>query len=278
LARQIVVFGTGGTIAGMAADAADHVGYRAGALEIGRLLASVPLLSQLPFTCEQVAQVDSKDMAFAIWRELALRCHAALAREDVQGIVITHGTDTLEETAWFLQRVLAPRKPVVLASAMRPASAASPDGPQNLVDAVAVARHDGACGVLSVSAGQVHGAPDIRKVHPYRLDAFGSGDAGPTALVESGRVRELRPWPSTGGDAGLLERVRSAMSGPGSRPSPAARGRTAVRWTRCVPQGCRDSSWQRRATARCTRTSKPPCCARRRTACACCGAPAAWKA
>jgi L-asparaginase len=207
LARQIVVFATGGTIAGAAADASDHVGYKAGELAIAQLLAGIPGLEGQRFRSEQVAQVDSKDMAFGVWRELAWHCSGALAHEDVQGVVVTHGTDTLEETAWFLQRVLAPRKPVVLASAMRPATAASADGPQNLLDAFSVARHPGAAGVVSVSAGEVHGAADVRKVHPYRIDAFSSGEAGPVALVQAGAVRELRPWPQGQADAALLARV-----------------------------------------------------------------------
>ena len=118
-----------------------------------------------------------------------------LARPEVAAIIVTHGTDTLEETAYFLQRVLAPAKPVVLTAAMRPATSRLADGPQNLADAVAVATAPGARGVVVVVAGTVHSALDVRKVHPYRLDAFGSGDAGPIARVEEGRLRSFRPWP-----------------------------------------------------------------------------------
>jgi L-asparaginase len=130
-----------------------------------------------------------------VWRELALRCVRHLAREDVAGIVVTHGTDTLEETAWFLQRVLAPSKPIVLTAAMRPATALQPDGPQNLLDAVSVARTEGAHGVVAVLGGRVHGARDVRKVHPYRIDAFSSGDEGPIGCVEEGELRRFRAWP-----------------------------------------------------------------------------------
>ena len=110
-------------------------------------------------------------------------------------IVISHGTDTLEETAWLLQRVLAPTKPVVLVAAMRPATALQADGPQNLLDAVAVAQTPGAHGVLAVLAGRVHAAGAVRKQHTYRLDAFDSGDAGPLGLVEEGVLRRSQPWP-----------------------------------------------------------------------------------
>jgi len=113
--------------------------------------------------------------------------------------VITHGADRLEETARFLQRVLGPAKPIVLTAAMRPATALQSDGPQNLLDAVCVARSAVASGVVAVLGGQVHGARDVRKVHPYRLDAFSSGDAGPIGHVEEGELRVFRAWPH--GDA-----------------------------------------------------------------------------
>jgi L-asparaginase len=193
--KRIVVLGTGGTIAGRAASAQDNLGYRAGEVGVADLLAGVPAPAGVVLEAEQVAQVDSKDMAFAIWQRLAQRCAHWLAQPDVAGIVVTHGTDTMEETAFFLQAVLAPAKPIVLTGAMRPATSAAPDGPQNIADAVAVAATQGAQGVTIVFAGTVHGPSDAQKVHPYRLDAFSSGDAGPIAQVEEGRVRLLRAWP-----------------------------------------------------------------------------------
>lgn len=193
--KKIVVLGTGGTIAGQAASAQDNVNYRAAQVGIAQLLQGVPALAGLAIESEQVAQIDSKDMDFAVWAALAGRCAHWLARDDVAGIVVTHGTDTMEETAFFLQAVLAPAKPVVLTGAMRPASSAAADGPQNLVDAVTVASAAGARGVAVVFAGTIHGAQDVAKAHPYRLDAFTSGDAGPLGYVEEGRLRLLRPWP-----------------------------------------------------------------------------------
>ena len=195
---RVVVLGTGGTIAGTAATAGDNIGYTAAQLGVEQLLAAIPALGQMGcVVTEQVAQIDSKDMDAAVWQALARRVAHWLAQEDVGGIVITHGTDTLEETAYFLQAVLAPAKPVVLTCAMRPASALSPDGPQNVLDAVAVAMTPGARGVLAVCAGVVHSAFDVQKVHTYRVDAFGSGDAGPVGYVEEGELRRLRPWPGT---------------------------------------------------------------------------------
>ena len=197
--RTLVVLGTGGTIAGSAASPSDNVGYRAATVPVASLIGGLGAPAGIVIESEQVAQLDSKDMDFATWRRLALRVAAHLARDDVAAVVVTHGTDTLEETAYFLQRVLAPAKPVVLTAAMRPATSRLADGPQNLADAVAVATSPGARGVVAVLAGTVHSSWAVRKVHPYRLDAFGSGDAGPIARVEEGRVRLFRDWPSAAG-------------------------------------------------------------------------------
>ncbi len=193
-ASLVVVLGTGGTIAGTAASSSDDRGYTAAQLSIAQLLATVPDGVGVPVEAEQVAQVDSKDMSHAIWQALALRVAHHLARTEVAGIVISHGTDTLEETAYFLQRVLAPVKPVVLTGAMRPATSAQADGPRNLRDAMLVARHAssvGLTGVLAVLNGVVHGAQQVRKAHPTRLDAFDSGEAGPLAAVDNGVLRYL---------------------------------------------------------------------------------------
>jgi L-asparaginase len=218
-ARTLVVLGTGGTMAGRADDARDNVGYRAGQVGVAELVAALALpdafTDRHAVECEQVAQIDSKDMTHAVWQLLARRVAHHLARAKVAGIVVTHGTDTLEETAWFLERVLAPGKPVVLTAAMRPATALAPDGPQNLRDAITVAASPQAqtadWPVSAVVAGSVHAAADIRKSHTYRLDAFESGDAGLLAVVEEGRVRRFRGaarWPALG-----LARVDNEVSG-----------------------------------------------------------------
>jgi L-asparaginase len=209
----VVVLGTGGTIAGTAGSGGDNVGYTAAQLGAAQLVAALPVLAGAQIEVEQIAQIDSKDMGFAVWRALAVAVERHLARPEVAGIVVTHGTDTLEETAYFLQRVLAPAKPVVLVAAMRPATSLQADGPQNLLDAMAVAREPGARGVVVVLAGTVHGALDVRKLHAYRLDAFGSGDAGALAQVEEGRLRRHREWP--GGEAiGLARLPRDVAQWP----------------------------------------------------------------
>ncbi len=202
----VVILGTGGTIAGASAVVGDNVGYTAAQRGVAELLAAVPALAGTAIETAQVAQLDSKDMDAATWQQLARQVAAQLARQQVQGVVITHGTDTLEETAWLLQQVLAPAKPVVLVAAMRPATALAADGPQNLLDAVAVARTPGAQGVVAVLAGQVHAAGAVRKQHPYRVDAFSSGDAGPVGVVEEGVLRRFRDWPiGTALGLGVLE-------------------------------------------------------------------------
>jgi L-asparaginase len=207
-ARTVAVLATGGTIAGTAERATDNIGYSAAQLGVRALIEAVPALAEVPLVTEQVAQLDSKDMAFAVWAALAARVAHHLAQPEVAGVVITHGTDTLEETAYLLQRLLAPTKPVVMCAAMRPATALLRDGPQNLLDAVTLARQSGARGVMAVLSGTVHSAFDVRKVHSYRVDAFGSGDAGVLARIEEGEVRRLRDWPA--GDPLGLGRITSA--------------------------------------------------------------------
>lgn len=196
-AGKIVVLGTGGTIAGKAGTAGDNIGYVAGQVGVQDLLDAVPGLAQAaqgPLVVEQIAQIDSKNMEFAVWVALARRCREHLDDDSVRAIVVTHGTDTLEETAWFLHSVLDARKPVVLTCAMRPATAIAPDGPQNLLDALAVANAQGAHGVLAVCAGAMHGARQVQKMHPYRVDAFSSGEGGPLGWIEEGRVRLAQNW------------------------------------------------------------------------------------
>jgi L-asparaginase len=213
-ARKVVVLATGGTIAGTAKMPGDNIGYVAARLGADELVAAVPALAGTALETEQVAQVDSKDMDFAVWRRLAERAAHHLARDDVAGIVVTHGTDTLEETGYFLQRVLAPRKPVVLTAAMRPATALLRDGPQNLLDAVAVAREPGARGTVVVVGGVVWDARELRKSHTYRLEAFDAGDAGWLARVEEGRLRRQRDWPD-----GVALGLAGLPADPGAWPA-----------------------------------------------------------
>lgn len=193
---KLVILGTGGTIAGRADSQSQGVGYKAGQITVQSLLEAVPDLEQQalgPVQTQQIAQVDSKDMDWPVWRALLRACTQALEDADTRAVVITHGTDTLEETAWLLHSLLPATKPIVLTCAMRPATALLADGPQNLRDAVTVAASGGRSGVWVVAGGEVHAAAQVQKVHPYRLQAMRSVEGGPQALVEEGRVRWLVP-------------------------------------------------------------------------------------
>lgn len=210
----VVILGTGGTIAGRAAQAADNVGYKAGEISVQDLIGAVPPLAQRRLEAEQVAQLDSKNMDHATWQHLARRLAHHLGRPEVRGVVITHGTDTLEETAYFLQRVLAPTKPVVMTAAMRPATALLVDGPQNLLDAVCVAEDVQASGVLVCVGGQVFGADQVQKSHSYRVDAFRARDGAVLAVVEEGHARWLSRAATARAALGLSAIERNAAQWP----------------------------------------------------------------
>ena len=195
--QQVLILGTGGTIAGLIS-AADPGHYQAAQVAVQDLVSAVPALANITLESEQVAQIDSKDMDFAVWQLLAQRVAWHLARDEVSGVVITHGTDTLEETAFFLRSVLAANKPVVLTAAMRPANSPEADGPQHLREAIEVAAAGGWGGVAVVLQGEVHDALWVRKAHPRALRAFDSGKHGPLATLEAGSWAWRRPIaPST---------------------------------------------------------------------------------
>jgi L-asparaginase len=197
--QKIVVLGTGGTIAGESSSASEGLSYKAAQRGIDVLLQSVaeigqglpPSLQACQFESEQVAQLDSKDMDFATWHHLAQRCQHWLSQDDVKAVVITHGTDTLEETAYFLSRVMGLSKPIVLTCAMRPANFKDADGPQNLRDALTLAAVAKGEGVWLVAAGEIHHSQHVQKVHPTRINAFDSGEAGVAGTVKQDHVEWL---------------------------------------------------------------------------------------
>ena len=185
---KICILTTGGTIAGAAARSDALTGYRAGALGADELLAAVPEIADVcAIESEEVAAIDSKDMTEAVWLRLAARIEAALAA-GAAGVVVTHGTDTLEETAYFLHLIVKSEKPVVLTGAMHPATALSADGPLNLLDAVRLAASPEAHGqgALVVLNGEIHSARDIQKVHTTAVQAFASPDVGTLGRMEDG--------------------------------------------------------------------------------------------
>ena len=171
--KKIVVLATGGTIAGLASDAAKPQNYTAGQVGVADLLQGFAH-DGIELLTEQVAQIDSKDMSFAVWQSLLARVVHWLEQDEVQGVVITHGTDTLEETAYFLQTVLQPTKPVAMTCAMLPGNAPDSDGPGNLKDALAWVQQPTASGVSVVCASQVHEGQAVQKSHSHQRNPFTS--------------------------------------------------------------------------------------------------------
>jgi L-asparaginase len=190
----IVVLATGGTIAGAAASDV-QAGYTSGHVGVHQLLAAVPQARKLAvLRGEQIANIGSQDMNDAVWLKLARRVNELTAMPDVNGVVITHGTDTIEETAYFLNLVVKSRKPVVLTAAMRPATALSADGPLNFFNAVAVAANPNAAGhgVLVVVNDWIHGASSLTKTSTTAVQAFLSPLSGLIGTVTYGETDFFR--------------------------------------------------------------------------------------
>lgn len=165
--------------------------YRAGVVGIDVLVQAVPVLSDVArIQAEQISNIDSKDMTAEIWIALAKRANDLLQSGQIDGIVITHGTDTLEETAYLLHLVIKTSKPVVLTGSMRPSTSLSADGPLNLLNAVTVAASPKAHGqgVLAVFGGQIHSARDVAKSRSDSVDAFSSPNVGALGRVQDGHV------------------------------------------------------------------------------------------
>jgi L-asparaginase len=171
---SVKIIATGGTIAGEAASSAQP-GYTSGQVGVETLIKAVPALSKLArVSGEQISNVGSQDMSDEIWLKLATRINELAASPEVDGIAITHGTDTMEETAYFLHLVVKTKKPVVLTGSMRPSTALSADGPLNIYNAVSVAadRQAAGRGVLVSINDQIHSAHDVTKTHTTATDTF----------------------------------------------------------------------------------------------------------
>jgi len=177
---KIVIVATGGTIAG-SAESATAAGYSSGAVGVDVLINAVPQLKDLAdVSGEQVASIGSQDMNDEVWLKLAKRVNEILARPEVTGVAITHGTDTIEETSYFLDLTVKSDKPVVMTGSMRPSTAMSADGPLNIYNAVAIAADPKAYGrgVLVTLDDDIHSAHDIIKTHSTDIGTMSSGEAG----------------------------------------------------------------------------------------------------
>ena len=192
---KVYILATGGTIAGSGSSATKS-NYSAGQVAIGTLLDAVPAINDVAYVeGEQVVNIGSQDMSNDVWLVLAKRVNELLAQTDVNGIVITHGTDTMEETAFFLSLVTNSNKPVVLVGAMRPSTAISADGPVNLYNAVVTAASPASMGrgVLVCMNGKVYGAADVTKTNTTSVETFQSPNSGPLGYIHNGEVRFFRP-------------------------------------------------------------------------------------
>ena len=191
---KVVVLATGGTIAG-AAESDTTAGYTSGKVGVEQLLAAVPQAAKLAqLSGEQVASIGSQDMDDEVWLKLAKRVNELAAMDDVKGIVITHGTDTIEETAYFLSLVVKTQKPVVMTGSMRPSTALSADGPLNFYNAVAVAADPFAAdrGVLVVMNDWIHSAGAITKTNTTAVQTFASPLRGLIGTVSYGTTEYYR--------------------------------------------------------------------------------------
>jgi L-asparaginase len=198
---NIVILATGGTIAGAAATGT-QASYTSGAVTIDAMLAAVPGIRDLAtIKGEQISNVGSQDMTLEIMLKLAKRINVLLAQSDVNGIVVTHGTDTMEETAYFLNLVVKSDKPVVLVGSMRPSTAVSADGPLNLFEGVAVAADPKAAGrgVLVVMNDWIHAAHSLTKTSTTAVQTFMSPIRGVVGICSYGKndFFNTPPWKHT---------------------------------------------------------------------------------
>jgi len=186
---KVMILATGGTIAGAQASTTE-AGYKSGTFSVDDLIKAVPPLKDLAdISGEQVANIGSQTMNHEVWLALAKRTNEVL-KGDADGVVITHGTDTMEETAYFLGLVVKSDKPVVLVGSMRPATAISADGPANLYNAVALAANPDARGrgPLVVLNDEIHYAHEAQKTNSTQLDTFKSPNRGRAGVMNTGKA------------------------------------------------------------------------------------------
>ena len=200
---NVHVLATGGTIAGAQTSTISYE-YKPGTYDVQALLKTVPNLEKLALvTGEQIANIGSYDMTGALWLQLGRRVNEVLISPDTDAVLITHGTDTLEETAYFLTLVTKSDKPVVVVGSMRPATALSPDGPANIYNGVAVATSADARGkgTLVVLNDTIHYARNVTKTDTTGVHTFASLNRGPAGLVHTAAVDWFEPMDRKVGSA-----------------------------------------------------------------------------
>ena len=188
--KKIVVLATGGTIAGVG-DEGKTAGYKPGTLTADELIKAVTELGrEAELETIQVCNVNSDDITDKIWIRLTNVINEMAEDPEVGGFVITHGTDTLEETAYFLNLTVKTYKPVVLTGSMRPASSLSADGPMNLYEAVCLAASEEAVGkgVMVVFSDRIYSARAVTKISTYHIAAISSGEMGTLGVIRDGKV------------------------------------------------------------------------------------------
>ena len=187
---RVIILATGGTIAGAGASA-DRAGYTAGKIPIEDLIGAIPTVKKIAtITGEQISSVGSQDMTIDIWKKLAVRINEIIAKKEAEGIVITHGTDTQEETSYFLDLVIPSAMPVVLTGSMRASTAISADGPKNLYDAITVAidpKSKGRGVLVSFNEG-IYDGREVMKMSTTFTNAFGSPNTGAIGHAYDGKV------------------------------------------------------------------------------------------
>lgn len=188
--KKIIVVATGGTIAGIG-EKGKTVAYHAGEIDIDDILVTIPNVKKLAYIeIVQFMNVDSNEMNQDTWIELSNTINKIVKRDDVDGVVVTHGTDTIEETSYFLNLTINSDKPIVLTGAMRPATATSADGPYNLYQAIALAANDEAKGhgAMVLFSNTIYSGRDIQKVNNYKIDAFDQKSFGCLGYMQDERA------------------------------------------------------------------------------------------
>ena len=219
-ASKVVILATGGTIVSSGASATQMTGYSIQGLGVEDLLSAVPMLADVE--AARVSNIDSSSMTSEVWLKLANAVEEALRREDVSGVVITHGTDTMEETAFFLNLVVKSEKPVVLTGAMRPATALSAEGPLNLLNAVRIASDPKAAGrgVLIALNDVIVSARDATKTHPTNVATFRGPDLGMLGMIAGTHIEWIARSEKPHGAATpfTLEALEARVAADGALP------------------------------------------------------------